>query len=64
MRQFIHEFMENNGVPIQRTSAECMYYLQNVMGYSFNVSRGILGRAVVMGFIKCTSNYKDTKTYN
>lgn len=41
MRRFIHELMENNGVPVQRTSAECMHYLQNVLGYSFNVNRGI-----------------------
>ena len=64
MRQFVHEFMENDGVPIKRTSAECMDYLQNILGYSFNVSRGILGRAVAMKFVKCTSNFKDTKTYN
>ena len=24
MRDFIHNFMEHNGVPVSRTSAECM----------------------------------------
>lgn len=61
MESFIHDFMEINGVPVQRTSKECMDYLQKE--YSFEVARGILGRAVAKGFI-FVSNTSPVKTYN
>lgn len=59
---FIHEFMEEEGIPVQRTSRECMQYLQE-HGYSVNVARGILGRAVAQGFIIVTAKVP-VKTYN
>ena len=63
MRDFIHNFMEHNGVPVSRTSAECMDYLQNVKGFTFNVARGVLGRAVAKGYIIVSSTVP-VKTYN
>lgn len=63
MKKFIHEFMEQEGVPMQRTSKECMSYLQDELGYSFNVARGVLGRAVALGFITVTA-VGPIKTYN
>ena len=55
--------MEQNGVPVQRTSAQCMDYLQNTLGYSFEVARGVLGLAVARGYILVTS-VSPVKTYN
>lgn len=63
MYKFIHEFMECEGIPVLRSSSDCMNYLENV-GYSFNVSRGIIGRAVAMGWIKCTSCENGIKYYS
>lgn len=54
--KFVHEFMENDGIPICRTSLECMRYLQNELGYSFNVARGVLGLAVAKGYIHVSSS--------
>ena len=51
MEYFIHEFMECDGIPIQHTSKECMDYLQNILGYSFEVARGVLGLAVARGYV-------------
>ena len=55
--------MEQNGVPVQRTSAQCMDYLQNTLGYSLEVARGVLGLAVARGYILVTS-VSPVKTYN
>ncbi len=63
MKNFIHNFMEQNGVPVQRTSTQCMDYLQNTLGYSFEVARGVLGLAVARGYILVTS-VSPVKTYN
>ena len=49
--EFVHEFMESDGIPVCRISVECMRYLQNELGYSFNVARGVLGLAVAKGYI-------------
>lgn len=62
MKDFIHNFMEQNGVPVQRTSAQCMDYLQNTLGYSFEVARGVLGLAVARQYILVTS-VLPVKTY-
>ena len=65
MQEFIHSFMECNGTPKQHTSAECMDYLQNILGYSFEVARGVLGLAVARGYIIVTSEKNaPVKTYN
>lgn len=63
MKQFIHNFMEQGGIPVQRTSAQCMDYLQNTLGYSFETARGVLGLAVAKGYI-FVSNVSPVKTYN
>lgn len=63
MEQFIHDFMEIEGVPVQHTSKACMRYLQDVLGYSFNVARGVLGLAVARGYI-VVSAYTPMKIYN
>lgn len=63
MEAFIHKFMECDGIPIQRTSKECMDYLQNILGYSFEVARGVLGLAVARGYI-VVSVYAPVKSYN
>ena len=63
MKYFIHDFMEQNGVPVTRTSKECMDFLMNVMGYSFEASRGVLGLAVARGYIH-VSSFTPIKTYN
>lgn len=62
METFIHSFMEQDGIPIQRTSKECMEFLQN-QGYSFESARGVLGLAVARGYI-AVSGYAPVKTYN
>ena len=62
VKDFI-EFMQPNGIPVQRTSAECMDFLQNTLGYTFEVSRGVLGLAVSKGYILVTS-VSPIKTYN
>lgn len=54
MEYFIHEFMECDGIPIQHTSKECMDYLQNILGYSFEVARGYV----------IVSAYAPVKSYN
>ena len=54
METFIHKFMECDGIPIQRTSKECMDYLQDVLGYSFEVARGYV----------VVSTYTPVKSYN
>ena len=63
MEYFIHKFIECEGIPIQRTSKECMDYLQNILGYSFEVARGVLGLAVARGYV-VVSAYAPVKTYN
>lgn len=63
MKSYIHEFMEYDGIPIQRTSKECMDYLQNILGYSFEVARGVLGLAVARGYV-IVSAYAPVKSYN
>ncbi|WP_455533359.1 hypothetical protein [Roseburia inulinivorans] len=63
MREFIHSFMEHEGTPVQRTSAQCMDFLQNTMGYTFETARGVLGLAVAKGYIHVTNIYP-IKTYN
>lgn len=63
METFIHEFMERDGIPIQHTSKECMDYLQNILGYSFEVARGVLGLAVARGYV-VVSVYAPVKSYN
>lgn len=63
MKKFIHDFMEQDGVPVSRTSQECMSYLMDVLGYSFEVARGILGLAVARGYIRVSALYP-VKTYN
>ena len=62
MGKFIHLFMENDGTPQSHTSKECMEYLKNI-GYTFNEARGIIGRAVSHGFIKCIFESGTTKIY-
>ena len=63
MEYFIHEFMESDGILIQHTSRECMDYLQNILGYSFEVARGVLGLAVARGYV-VVSTYAPVKSYN
>lgn len=63
MEAFIHNYMECDGIPIQRTSKECMDYLQNVLGYSFEGARGVLGLAVARGYV-VVSAYAPVKSYN
>lgn len=55
--------MEIDGTPMQRTSAQCMDYLQSKLGYSFEVARGVLGLAVAKGYIHVTNTFP-YKTYN
>ena len=62
MIDLIHNFMQHEGTPINRTSFEIMNYLQS-QGYSFRQSCGILGRAVGKGFIRCVYEDKHTKIY-
>lgn len=62
MESFI-KFLECDGIPVQRTSKECMDYLQNVLGYSFEAARGVLGLAVARGYVIVTA-YAPVKTYN
>lgn len=62
MIKFIHDFMELEGVPQVRSSKECMDYLQN-LGYSILSAKGIIGRAVAMGWIICINNTKNVKEY-
>lgn len=50
-------------MPVQHTSKACMRYLQDVLGYSFNVARGVLGLAVARGYI-VVSAYTPMKIYN
>lgn len=63
MEDFIHNYMECEGIPLQRTSKECMDYLQNVLGYRFEVARGVLGLAVARGYVAVTA-YTPVKSYN
>ena len=63
MLEFVHGFMEQEGIRVQRTSAQCMDFLQNTMGYSFETVRGVLGLAVAKGYIY-VSNVYPVKTYN
>lgn len=55
--------MEIDGTPMQRTSAQCMEFLQNKLGYSFEVARGVLGLAVAKSYIHVTNTFP-YKTYN
>ena len=48
---------------MQRTSAECMNYLQGKLGYNFEAARGVLGLAVAKGYIHVDNNIH-YKTYN
>ena len=41
---------------------ECMSYLQDILGYSFEVARGVLGLAVARGYITVSAN-APVKTY-
>ena len=63
MKEFIHQFMEIDGTLMQRTSRQCMEYLQNKLGYSFETARGVLGLAVAKGYIHVTNTFP-YKTYN
>lgn len=63
MEYFIHEFMECDEIPIQRTSKECKDCLQNMLGYSFEIARGVLGLAIAHGYV-VVSAYKSVKNYN
>lgn len=54
IKEFIHGFIESDGIPVAKTSAECMQFLQDVLGYSVNVAKGLLGLAVAKGFIRRT----------
>lgn len=63
MNSFMHDFMEVEGVPHVRNSKECMDYLQNTAGYSFLTARGIIGRAIAMGWITCITNTNNVKEY-
>ena len=54
IKAFIHGFIESDGTPSPKTSAECMQYLQDVLGYGINVAKGVLGLAVARGFIRRT----------
>lgn len=55
--------MEIDGTPMQRTSAQCMEYLQNKLGYSFETAREVLGLAIAKGYIHVTNTFPN-KTYN
>ena len=63
MHEFIHHFMEIDGTPMQRTSAQCMEYLQNKLGYGFETAREVLGLAIAKGYIHVTNTFPN-KTYN
>lgn len=63
MHEFIHHFMEIDGTPMQRTSAQCMEYLQNKLGYSFETAREVLGLTIAKGYIHVTNTFPN-KTYN
>lgn len=53
MRNFVdHFFMDEDGNIVARSSAGCMDYLQDTLGWSFESARGILGLAVAKGYIK------------
>ena len=60
---FIYGFMECDGIPMRHTSKECMTYLQNILGYFFEVARGVLGLAVARGYV-AVSAYAPVKRYN
>lgn len=62
MLDFIHNYMEIDGIPISRTSSDCMEYLKN-RGYTINESKGVIGRTVSKGFIRCISNLNGNKIY-
>ena len=62
MEAFLHYFIEHDGIPVQRTSEVCMSYLQDILGYSFEVARGVLGLAVARGYINVSAN-APVKTY-
>ena len=63
MISFIHSFTEHEGVPVQRTSEECMQYLQ-AEGYGFDEAIQILREAEEIGFIHRTSEENGIITYN
>lgn len=48
---------------MQRTSAECMNYLQGKLGYNFEAARGVLGLAVAKSYIHVANTFP-YKTYN
>ena len=56
------EFFMHEGTPIARSSSECMEFLQ-AHGYSFQQSRGIIGRAVANGWICCLAETDIGKIY-
>ena len=56
MCDFIHRFMEDEGTPVIRSSEECMNYLKE--RYSTQIAKGILGRAVALGYIFSFYNNK------
>lgn len=62
METFIYGFMECDGIPMRHTSKECMTYLQNILGYFFEVARGVLGLAVARGYV-AVSAYAPVKRY-
>lgn len=60
MGDFIEQFfMTDEGDIITRSSEGCMDYLQNNLGWSLAVARGILGLAVAKGFIKVVAVYPE-----
>lgn len=54
IKAFVHDFIESDGIPVAKTSAECMQFLQDALGYSVNVAKGVLGLAVAKGFVQRT----------
>lgn len=60
MVEFVEKFfMTDDGDIVARSSAGCMDYLQNTLGWSFGSARGILGLAVAKGYIKVISTYPE-----
>lgn len=64
MKELVENFLIIDGVPVNRTNVEIMNYLTNELGYSFYSSRGIMGMAVLKGYMRCIhDNGAGIKTY-
>ena len=60
MVELVENFLINeNGDVVARSSAECMDYLQDTLGWSFESARGVLGLAVAKGYIIVISTYPE-----